>query len=274
MPRGHRSAPSRRDREEPLMEPRFEIGATVLAGDGEVGTLENVVADPATGEPSVLVVRPRDGGPPLDIPLAVVDETASSPGAIRLAVDREALGVTTTTATTSQGFTGVLDEPGDRLVLPVHEEVLVPTTHEVQVGTVRIEKRVETVPVETTVDAMLDEIQIQRVAVDRPVASAPAPRHEGDTLVIPVVEEVVVTEKRLVLREEIRVTRRRVAQPVTIQDTVRREVVEIHDPEGTGYHVGAGAPPVGGPSPAAATTPAPPAPTDEPFEPTDERPTT
>jgi hypothetical protein len=47
------------------------------------------------------------------------------------------------------------------------------------------------------------------VQIDRIVAEPPVQRQEGDTLILPVVEEVLVVEKRLMLREEIRITRRR-----------------------------------------------------------------
>ena len=40
----------------------------------------------------------------------------------------------------------------------------------------------------------------------------PVTRVEGDTTIIPVVEEVLYTEKRLFLREEVRVTRRRTTE--------------------------------------------------------------
>ena len=211
----------------------YEIGATVTAADGLVGTLREVLVDTATGAPSVLVVQPNGGGSAIDVPLGLVDAAASTARDVRLATDRETLGLA---GVATSG--GELAAVGDRLVVQVREEVLQATTSEVEVGTVRIEKRVEIVPFETTVDAMMDDVTIKRVEVNRQVASAPVPRHEGDTLVIPVVEEVIVTEKRLMLREEIRVTRRRVAKPVTVREDVRREVVEIHDPEGTGYHAG------------------------------------
>ena len=60
-------------------------------------------------------------------------------------------------------------------------------------------------------------------------AVVPNIRHEGDTMIIPVVEEVLVTEKRLVLREEVRVTRRQRFDTVAVRDTVRREVIEVED---------------------------------------------
>ena len=50
---------------------------------------------------------------------------------------------------------------------------------------------------------------IERVKVERLVTEPVSQRQEGDTLILPVVEEVLVLEKRLMLREEIRITRKR-----------------------------------------------------------------
>jgi uncharacterized protein (TIGR02271 family) len=121
----------------------------------------------------------------------------------------------------------------ERLTIQRHEEVLEPVVREVERGSVRIHTRVETVPSEITVEAGHDEVVVERVPVDRQVDAAPSPRQEGDTLVIPVVEEVLVVEKRLVVREEVRITRRRVTTAVPIRETVRREVVEVEEPAPT-----------------------------------------
>lgn len=213
----------------------FETGATVYAGNEPLGTLESIEQDTGANAFETLVVRVGETDQVFDVPIDLVDRQRSSRREIYLTGSRQALGLEV--AQTTMADAQLLDV-GDTIMIPRREEVLVPTTEEVEVGTVRISKRVEQVPVEQTVDAMLDDLLIERVAIDRPIASAPAPRHEGNTIVIPVVEEVLVTEKRLMLKEEIRITRRKVAQPVTIRDTVRREVVEIHDPEGTGYQAG------------------------------------
>lgn len=199
------------------MDERVEVGATVVATDGEVGTVEAVVADPTTGEPNLLVVRTR-AGERVEVPIALV-AAGSTAREVRLSVAGDAL---------TTGMTA-LNLVGDRLMVPVREEVLVPTTRPIELGTVRIHKRIETVPAETVVEVMHDEVAVERVAVDRQVDAVPAPRHEGETLIIPVVEEVLVTEKRLMLREEIRVTRRQVSQSVPVRDTVRREVIEIEE---------------------------------------------
>jgi len=120
---------------------------------------------------------------------------------------------------------------GERLTIALHEETLEPRLRDVETGRIRIHKRIEDVPTELLVDAARDEVTIERVAVDRPVEHAPEPRQEGDTFVIPVVEEVIVTETRLVLREEIRITRHRVTEQIPVQTTLRKERVEIDEVE-------------------------------------------
>ena len=83
--------------------------------------------------------------------------------------------------------------------------------------------------VRATVDSQT--VEVTRVAVDREVDAAPAVRTEGDTTVIPVLEEILVIEKRLVLKEEIRI--RRVSRSDEVETTVplrrQRAVVERHD---------------------------------------------
>ena len=105
-------------------------------------------------------------------------------------------------------------EPGakvaeERLTLPVIEESLHVEKRAVMGAGYRLRKRVDTRV--ATVDELLRnyKVEIERTPINAPLGSddIPEPRYEGDTLVIPVVEEVLVTEKRLVLTEEIRITR-------------------------------------------------------------------
>ncbi len=221
-------------------------GTPVIASDGEIGTVDEVVLDPATGEPSLLAVHLHEGDGRVEVPFALVDMGTSDASQVRLATDRATLlsgaGITldaaAVTAATATATTGTLAAEGDRLVIPTHEEVLVPTTQEVEVGTVRFHKRVETVPYEALVDVTRDDVSVERVEVGRPITAVPAPRHEGNTLVIPLVEEEIIIEKRLVLREEIRVTRRQVTEQVPITDALRREVIEVEDPTGVTYRAG------------------------------------
>ena len=79
----------------------------------------------------------------------------------------------------------------------------------------------------TVDEPMLSEqVDIERVPIDRFV-DAPLPvRQEGETTIIPIVEEVVVVEKRLKLVEEVRLTKRQTIKhkPQTIA-TRRQEVI-------------------------------------------------
>ena len=55
-----------------------------------------------------------------------------------------------------------------------------------------------------------DEVEIERVPINREIDQAVDVRYEGDVLVSPVIEEVAVVRKQLVLKEELRVRRRSV----------------------------------------------------------------
>jgi hypothetical protein len=46
-------------------------------------------------------------------------------------------------------------------------------------------------------------VTLERVQINRIVDAEYAPRHEGDTLIVPVFEHVPVTELRLMLKEEV-----------------------------------------------------------------------
>jgi len=55
-------------------------------------------------------------------------------------------------------------------------------------------------------------------------------RYEGDTMIIPILEEVLVVEKRLLLREEIRITRRQSVVRDPQEYILRREEATVsHD---------------------------------------------
>ena len=52
-----------------------------------------------------------------------------------------------------------------------------------------------------------ETIDIERVAIGRIVETTPDIRQEGDVTIVPVMEEVLVLERRLVLMEEVRIRR-------------------------------------------------------------------
>lgn len=91
------------------------------------------------------------------------------------------------------------------LVVPVLAEFLRVEKQTVETGRVVLHK---TVHVESqTVDVPLreEQVQVERVVVNRYVDEAPAVRYEGDKMIVSVVREELVVTKRLLLVEELHV---------------------------------------------------------------------
>ena len=119
-------------------------------------------------------------------------------------------------------------------VLQVVEERLTVAKRRKSTGSVRIRTVTETI--ETTAEADLERyrVEVTRVSVGRVIDVAPEARTEGDTTVIPVIEERLVLVKHLVLVEEVRIRhvleRETVSEPVTLRR--QRAVVERLDLQG------------------------------------------
>lgn len=116
----------------------------------------------------------------------------------------------------------------DAVRIPVIEEQLAFGTRVVETGRgVRIHKTVSEQPV--TIDERLsrDEVQVEHVPIDRIVAAGetPANRYEGDTLIVPVLEEVLVVERRLRIKEELHISRTRHEE--RYQETVALKVERV-----------------------------------------------
>lgn len=103
--------------------------------------------------------------------------------------------------------------PGqDPIKVPVYQEEAFVDKRVVDTGRgVRIHKTVAELPCHIDERLAHDDIQVTHVPVDRIVAvdQAPATRYEGNTLVVPVLEEVLVVERRLRIKEELHITKTR-----------------------------------------------------------------
>ncbi|PZX14198.1 uncharacterized protein DUF2382 [Palleronia aestuarii] len=73
-------------------------------------------------------------------------------------------------------------------------------------------------------------VEMERVPIDRMLEPGEAPavaRTEGAVTIIPIYEEVVVTETRIVLKEELHITQYETTDEVEIPVTLRRQVATI-----------------------------------------------
>ena len=115
--------------------------------------------------------------------------------------------------------------------IPLVEERLEVGKRRVESGRVKVrvavDRREEMVPAELA----HDQVQIRRIPRNVAVIELPGVRLEGDTTIIPVVEEQLVVEKRLVLVEEIHVIRRTETSVEQVPVTLLSERAEIEREE-------------------------------------------
>jgi uncharacterized protein (TIGR02271 family) len=112
------------------------------------------------------------------------------------------------------------------LVLPVVEELLDVSVHQKTSG-VRLTKQVQEREELVDEPTVMEEIEIERVPRNQVLDGPVSVRQDGDTLIVPLVEEVLVLVKRMVLREEVHITkkRRQLRNPQRV--TLRREEVFV-----------------------------------------------
>jgi len=111
--------------------------------------------------------------------------------------------------------------------VPVVHEVLDVQKRWVETGRVRVKKVVY--QREEVVDEPLlrEEVEVERIAINRAVDGPVAVRHEGDVMIVPILEEVLVVEKRLVLKEELHIRRRQVQESHPQRITLRTEEATV-----------------------------------------------
>lgn len=116
---------------------------------------------------------------------------------------------------------------GPDATIALAEERLSVGTRQVETGRVRVRVVTDEETV-TAAAALFDHgVDIKHVPVGRVVTEVPQVRQDGETTVIPVLEEILVVEKRLVLIEEIHIRRTTSQTDVEQPVTVRRQRAEI-----------------------------------------------
>jgi uncharacterized protein (TIGR02271 family) len=111
--------------------------------------------------------------------------------------------------------------------LPVMEEQLRIDIRREETGKVTATKKVHEEDLIVSGPVYSDEVEVERVPLNQYIDTPPQVRHEGDTMIIPVVKEEVVVQTRLVLVEEVRVTRHRREQVVEKPVTLREEEIVV-----------------------------------------------
>jgi len=126
------------------------------------------------------------------------------------------------------------DEDEDEVRVRRSEEEIEVQTRRREAGAMRVRKRVRTERERIEVPKKRVEVTVERVPVEEGAAStgersASAPEIGEEEIVVPIVEEEVVVEKRPVVKEEIRIRKQVVEDVEVVEEDVRKEEVEIDD---------------------------------------------
>lgn len=191
---------------------------SVTGKDGLRGVVEAIPQPDAGSKPQV-VVR-LEGGQRILVPVELLVLQADGRYYLPLSLaDLEAQGALSDTLLETQ-------------VLPVIAEELDIQKQWIEQGRIRITKVIHAQ--EEVVDAPMfqEEVTVERVPINRAVEESVPVRYEGETLVIPVVEEVLFVEKRLLLKEELHLSKRQVTTRQPQQVLLRSEEAIVERIEG------------------------------------------
>ena len=139
-------------------------------------------------------------------------------------------------------------------VLRLAEERLEVAKRVVETGRVRVRRTTAEKVQKVSVPLSSDTYEVTRVPIGKEVKTTPAVRETKTEIIIPVVEEVLVVERRLVLREELHIRKVRSVErhseefTLRVQEaTVERVAPQNSDAGAPGPRVLKGRPPQGGP---------------------------
>lgn len=113
-------------------------------------------------------------------------------------------------------------------VIPLFEESLSVSRRVVPTSRVQVSR--VTHSHEHLVDELLERerVEVERVAIDKPIDRMPSVREEGDCLIFPVVEEVLKIERVLVLKEEVRIRRVKGTERYQERVTLRKQEAVVN----------------------------------------------
>ena len=118
-------------------------------------------------------------------------------------------------------------------IIPLVEETATVDKRQVITGRVRVQTVTDTVEELAHAYVQRETVEVTRVPIDKVVETAPEIRTDGDVTIVPVLEEVLVVEKRLVLKEELHIRRRVETETVEVPVTLRKQraIIKRTDPD-------------------------------------------
>lgn len=225
-------------------------GARVRAGESIAGTVERLeYLDADRGQqPDFMVVRSEDGRWRYHLPVLLVNGVTQGTfyTVINLTIGPDELvhyraeeidQATANRQTAAELPVGewTPDDQAATLRIPLAAEELTAFKQPIELGMVHVHKGVETIEQAMDVPLYHEEAIVEHIPPDQYDGSAPANPNE---VIIPIVEERLVVEKKTFIKEYIRVRKNVVTAHQEVRDTVRRETLEVTErrQDGAGAH--------------------------------------
>jgi uncharacterized protein (TIGR02271 family) len=118
-------------------------------------------------------------------------------------------------------------DPVEDPKLTLFAEELSVAKETVETGRLRVSKHTRTREAFVNESLLSEQAEVETIPVGRQIFEMPTVRHEGDTIIIPIVEEVLHTERRLILKEEVKITRRKRTEQFYDRVTLRYQEAVI-----------------------------------------------
>ncbi len=104
----------------------------------------------------------------------------------------------------------------------------------VETGRVRVSKQTHTREVAINEALLRENAEVETIPIGKQIFEMPSVRHEGETTIVPIVEEVIHMERRLMLKEEVRITRRKLTEQFHDRVTLRYQEAVVTRVESAG----------------------------------------
>jgi uncharacterized protein (TIGR02271 family) len=116
-------------------------------------------------------------------------------------------------------------------IIRVHQEGIDISKKVVDRRKISLHKSVNTETVSHDIPLLHDNIRIEHITFNKEVAEIPKIREKGNMIIIPVIEEVAVVTKKIMLVKEIHITNEQTEKIEHIETSLRKESVTIDKKE-------------------------------------------
>lgn len=205
---------------------RIDPGAAVEATDGRLGTVDEVIVHPDGGGLAYVAVRRGWSNEQLLVPADLV-RAVNSPREVQLGVTRDEAQARASEVPSDALL--LARDRGTEVVIPIVEERLVPGKQQVDLGELRVHKYVDQIEEAVRQEVTRDDLIVERIPINREIDEPVTTRHEGEWMVIPIMREVLVVRKQLMLAEEVRIAKREVTEEQEVREVTRHERLELED---------------------------------------------